>query len=85
MKRRVREIIAANTGLDLKALGDDGDLWRAGMASKAAVRVMLEIEEEFQVEFPPESMSQASFATVAAITAAVEPLVAAASTGARPA
>ena len=81
MKQRVREIIADNTGIDVDALGDQGDLWQAGMASKAAVRVMLEIEEEFELEFPPESMSQASFATVDAITAAVEPLVGSASAG----
>jgi len=77
MRERVRQVIAEMTGIDVEALGDQGDLWQAGMASKAAVRVMLELEEEFEVEFPPESMSHASFATVEAILAVAEPLVAA--------
>lgn len=72
MRARLREIVAGHTGIDLSRLGDDADLWRAGMTSKNAVRVMLDVEDEFGIEFPPEGLSHASFASVDAIATTVE-------------
>ena len=72
MRAQLREILARHTGLDLERLGDEGDLWRAGMTSKRAVRAMLEIEDELGIEFPPEALTHAGFSSVTAIAAAVE-------------
>jgi acyl carrier protein len=67
MRARLREIVAAHTGIDIDRLGDSADLWQAGMTSKNAVRVMLDVEDELGIEFPPEGLSHDSFATVDAI------------------
>lgn len=75
MKTQLREIVTNCTGIDTRVLGDQGDLWQAGMTSKRAVRMMLEIEEELGVEFPPESLSHASFATINSIEGVLRPLV----------
>lgn len=74
MRSRLRQIVAGHAGVEMSGLRDDADLWRAGMTSKAAVRVMLEIEDEFDVEFPAEGLSHAGFGSIDAIAAAVERL-----------
>jgi len=77
VKGQLREILARHAGLDLERLGDEDDLWQAGMTSKQAVRAMLDIEDELGIEFPPEALTHAGFASVAAIAAAVEQAAAA--------
>jgi acyl carrier protein len=72
VRGQVREVLARHTGLDVERLGDEGDLWRAGMTSKRAVRAMLDLEDEFGIEFPPEALTHAGFSSVTAITAAIE-------------
>lgn len=71
MKARLREIVAGHTGIEMSRVGDKADLWQAGMTSKSAVRVMLDVEDEFGIEFPPEGLSHAGFASLDAIAGTV--------------
>ena len=50
----------------------DADLYRAGMTSHASVNVMLGLEDEFDIEFPEERLTKATFTSVQSITEAVE-------------
>lgn len=68
--RRIREVLAVHGQLvdSLESLGDDDDLYKAGMTSHASVSVMLALENEFDVEFPDSELRRSSFESVAAIS-----------------
>lgn len=68
VEKRIRALLA-EIGLESAEshLKVDDDLYDAGMTSHASVRLMLSIEEAFDVEFPDEMLQRESFATVAAI------------------
>jgi acyl carrier protein len=76
MSEQVRAIIREHGRLavSLDALGDDGDLYLAGMTSQASVNVMLALEAAFDVEFPDRMLKRSVFASIAAIRAAVDEL-----------
>ncbi|MFZ2102918.1 MAG: acyl carrier protein [Oricola sp.] len=73
MKSTIRELLAKHGGLPVSVenLADDADLYEAGLSSFASVQLMLAIEEEFDIEFPENLLNRKTFASVAAITAAV--------------
>ena len=54
VRNAVREIVqrAGRLGVAGDALGDDLDLYQAGLTSHATVNVMLALEDHFDVEFP---------------------------------
>jgi acyl carrier protein len=52
-------------------LGDDSDLYDAGLTSMATVTVMLALEDGFDVEFPESFLSRKTFSSVAAIQGAL--------------
>ena len=72
----VRTILRDHARLPVEAgsLADDADLYAAGMTSHASVNVMLALEDHFDVEFPDEMLKPSVFATISAISAAVEQL-----------
>lgn len=76
MTTEIRRIIAENARLsvDISRLSDHDDLFRAGMTSHANVNVMLAIEDRYDVEFPPEMLVRATFASVAAVSQAITTL-----------
>lgn len=76
MTSDVRQILQnhARLPVDPSTLADDADLFAAGMTSHASVNVMLALEDHFDIEFPDEMLKPSVFATVAAITAAVQQL-----------
>lgn len=76
---RIRIILKAHGRLNTEAesLGDQQDLYQAGMTSHASVNVMLALEGEFDVEFPDHMLKRNVFNSIASITAAVEELTAA--------
>ena len=57
---------------DAAKIAADADLYRAGMTSHASVNVMLGLEDEFDIEFPEERLTKATFTSVQSITEAVE-------------
>jgi len=76
MNDLIRQVIAEHGRLpvDVHALGDEADLYRAGMTSHASVNVMLAIENAFDVEFPDAMLNRSSFESIAAIAVALAAL-----------
>ncbi len=71
---KVREVLTEQGKLpgNVAELGIDDDLYQAGLTSHASVNVMLAIEDEFDIEFPDEMLKKSTFASIAAIDAAVQ-------------
>jgi acyl carrier protein len=73
---RVRQIIREHGRLavDVDSLGDDADLYEAGMTSHASVNLMLALEGAFDVEFPDSMLRRNVFESVASISEALRTL-----------
>ena len=73
----VRSIVAAHGQLSIETagLGDDEDLFKAGMSSHATVAVMLALESHFDIEFPDRMLRRSTFESVSSIRAAVGELL----------
>lgn len=74
----VREVLEARARIpvDVASLGTDASLYDAGMTSHATVKVMLGIEDRFEVEFPDELLERAVFDRISTIADALEKLLA---------
>lgn len=79
MDEDIRTIVAENGRLpvDVGTVGADDDLFQLGLTSHACVKVMLALEERFDVEFPPAMLRKRTFASVSSIREALSSLVAA--------
>ncbi len=77
VRDRIRNVINnhARLPIDVASLGDDTDLFQAGMTSHASVNVMLGLETEFDVEFPDSMLKRSVFQSVAAIDGALRELL----------
>jgi acyl carrier protein len=75
---RIREVVAEHGRLavDIASLSDDDDLYRAGLTSHASVNLMLALEDAFDVEFPEQLLRRQTFESVAAISEAIDLLLA---------
>jgi acyl carrier protein len=75
----IRSVIREHARLpvDVDALGDDADLFAAGMTSHGSVNLMLALEEAFDIEFPDRMLTRGVFDSVSAIAGAVAELTAA--------
>ena len=73
----IRTVLAefAKLAVDVSTLGDDDDIFDAGMTSHASVNVVLGLEEAFDIEFPQRMLVRRTFESVAAIRGAVMELV----------
>jgi acyl carrier protein len=73
---RVRQIIREHGRLavDVDALGDDADLYEAGMTSHASVNLMLALEGAFDIEFPDAMLRRNVFESVSSISDALRTL-----------
>lgn len=63
----LRELLARHAGLSAdtaRTVGEDDDLYAAGMTSFATVQLMLAIEERFDMEFPEARLNSRTFATL---------------------
>ena len=65
---------AGRLPVDASTLDEDADLYLAGMSSHASVDVMLELEDTFEIEFPPQMLNRSVFESIAAIATAVDEL-----------
>jgi acyl carrier protein len=76
MKNKIRAILAAEGKLsvDASTLGDDDDLYAAGLTSFASVQLMLALEDGFEVEFSEKMLNRKTFQSVAQIAAAITEL-----------
>jgi acyl carrier protein len=73
VRERIRDVIKnhARLPVDIAVVGDDMDLFEAGMTSHASVNLMLGLEAEFDVEFPDAMLKRSVFESVAAIERAL--------------
>jgi acyl carrier protein len=76
IKAEVRTVLAeyAQLSVDAHALSDDTDLFTSGMSSLKSVNVMLALEDRFDVEFPNDMLTRATFETVNAMAKAIASL-----------
>jgi acyl carrier protein len=76
MNNALREIFAKQGRMAqaLEGLGDDADLFAAGLDSLAIVNVMLAVEDHFDVEIPDEYLNRATFSSIAALATVLHKL-----------
>ena len=77
MTDQIRQILAEHARLpvDVGTLGDDDDLFAAGMTSHASVSVMLALEDAFDQEFPDHMLKRNVFNSIRSIRSALSELV----------
>jgi len=78
MTEEIRSIIDHHARLSVAAdeLDADASLYQAGMTSHASVKVMLALEDHFEIEFPDRMLNPSVFESIASIQAAVTELCA---------
>lgn len=76
MDEDIRKVLAEHGRLpvDVATIGDDDDLYQIGLTSHACVKVMLALEERFDLEFPPPMLRKRTFASVGSIRDALSSL-----------
>jgi acyl carrier protein len=76
IRTQVRAVVAehARLSVDVATLGDESDLFAAGMTSHASVNLMLALEDSFDLEFPDDMLKRSVFESVGAISTAIEEL-----------
>lgn len=78
MNKKIRDLLGEFGRLpcDVAKLGNEADLYAAGLSSFASVQLMLGIEEAFDIEFPERMLNRRSFSSISAIEQAVAELLA---------
>lgn len=73
----VRKVLAERAHLEADAaeVAHDASLSDAGMTSHATVKVMLGLEDHFDIEFPDELLERSIFDRVGSLVGAIEKLV----------
>ena len=76
MDEELRRILRSHGGLStpIDRLGDEADLYAAGLNSLATVNVMLAIEHCFEIEIPDNLLTRRTFQTVASLRRTVSDL-----------
>ncbi|MFO0614003.1 MAG: acyl carrier protein [Polyangiaceae bacterium] len=76
MTEQIRRILKEHGRLtkDAATIGEDEDLYQAGLTSHASVNVMLGLEGEFDVEFPDHMLKRSVFESIASMKAALTEL-----------
>ena len=76
MSDKIRQIIQEHGRLsvDVHTLGDQADLYLAGLTSHASVNLMLALETAFDVEFPDLMLKRSVFQSVSSIREALQKL-----------
>ncbi len=77
MIEEIRSILKEHARLstDAATIGEEADLYQAGLTSHASVNVMLALEGKFDVEFPDRMLKRGVFESINAIRAALEELL----------
>ncbi|HEY2717952.1 MAG TPA: acyl carrier protein [Solirubrobacterales bacterium] len=73
MKDQIRQVIRehAHLSVDVDTIGDEADLYQAGMTSHASVNVMIALEDTFDVEFLDSMLKRSVFESVNSIAGAL--------------
>jgi acyl carrier protein len=74
MKDQIRQVIKeqGHLSVDVDTLGEDADLYQAGMTSHASVNVMIALEDTFDIEFLDSMLKRSVFESINSIAAALE-------------
>jgi acyl carrier protein len=74
----IRAVLAdhGRLSVDVGTLTGTDDLYRNGLTSHASVDLMLALEEQFGVEFPPRMLRKATFQSIDSIQSAITELTA---------
>jgi acyl carrier protein len=76
LQQQVRELVAENSSLAPEEIGDwSNDLFDAGLSSLDCVRILLAIEDDFDVELSEDIINRELFSTIENLAAAVEDAV----------
>lgn len=77
IEERVRAVLdqQAQLATPIQEVGSQDSLYAAGMTSHASVSVMLQLEDEFDLEFPEDKLNRQTFVTVSSIADALEELL----------
>jgi acyl carrier protein len=77
MIEEIRSILKEHGRLstDATTIGEDADLYQAGLTSHASVNVMLALEGKFDIEFPDRMLKRGVFESINAMRAALEELI----------
>jgi acyl carrier protein len=60
---------------EVATLGDQSDLFQAGLSSHASVTLMLALEDHFDIEFPERMLHRRTFGSIASIRACLSELL----------
>lgn len=73
MDEEIRRVLAEHGKLavDAGSIGEDEDLYRAGLTSHASINLMLGLEDAFDVEFPQQMLRKKTFESISSIRAAL--------------
>jgi acyl carrier protein len=73
MNEAIRQVIRehGHLSVDIDSLGDNDDLYQAGMTSHASVNVMIALEDTFDVEFLDSMLKRSVFESVNSISTAL--------------
>lgn len=76
LQDRIRAVLDAEARLPVPAAGlaDDDDLYRHGLTSHGSVRLMLALEDAFDIEFPDSMLSKQTFQSISSIEGALRGL-----------
>lgn len=76
-RQQIRRVLVESALLeDAATVGDDENLFHAGLSSLTMVRLLLELEATYGVEFPDETMTRERLHSIDAIAEIVASLVA---------
>jgi acyl carrier protein len=72
----IRPLVAEHARLlvNIDQLGDDSDLYQAGLTSLSTVNLMLALEEHFNVEFLDRMLGRKTFGSIRSLAEAIEEL-----------
>lgn len=73
IRSKIRQVLSEAALLDvpLDTLPDHADLYAAGLASVTSVRVMVALEDEFEIEIPDRLLTRHLFRSIDSLTSAV--------------
>lgn len=73
IRTKIRHVLSEAAMLDvpLDTLSDHADLYAAGLASVTSVRVMVALEDEFEIEIPDHLLNRHLFASIDSLSRAV--------------
>jgi acyl carrier protein len=76
MLDRIRKIVNESSFLQAgTTIADDDDLYAAGLTSHASVELMLQLEDEFNIEFPERLLKRSTFESISSLNDALSGLV----------